>query len=204
MRAHAGNGRVTSRSANRSGARGSLRHARDARAGMHPARLLRASERRDVVQRGAPLGICVDLLSCASLIQGEMRVRLRREFASTLPRFALLAELQAAADGAAGGLTMSEISRRMMVTNGNVTGLAERLVQEGLVMREGSPTDGRMHVLHITRAGRRALAAMTPAHRAWVARMFAGLTRHERTRLTALLEKLKRSVRAASHGSDVR
>ena len=158
--------------------------------------------RRGVRGSEAPLGVWLDLHSCTTLIEGEVRGRLRRRFATTLPRFELLAELDDAATSPSRGLTMSQLSRRLMVSNGNVTGLAERLVQEGLVTRTTSPTDGRMQLLRITRAGKRALAAMAPAHRAWIARMFAGLTREERGRLNALVIKLKRSVLAAASGGE--
>jgi DNA-binding MarR family transcriptional regulator len=168
--------------------------------------LTKPRQRRSARRKSAaaPLGVWLGLHSCASLIEGQVRGRLRREFAMTLPRFELLAELDAASDEPGGGLTMSQLSRRLMVTNGNVTGLAERLVREGLVRRTGSPTDGRMHVLRITPAGRRALAAMAPAHRAWIARMLSGLTREERARLSSLVAKLKRSLLRAANGADGR
>lgn len=153
---------------------------------------------------GTPLGVWLDLLSCASIIEGEVRGRLRREFDTTLPRFELLAELSAAARSPRGGLTMSELSRRLMVTNGNVTGLADRLAQEGLVSRTTSPTDGRLQVLRITRAGKRALSVMAPAHRAWISRLFSGLTREERARLNVLIGKLKHSIISASASEGAR
>ncbi len=140
------------------------------------------------------LRLWLRLLSATNLIEGRVRSRLRRDFATTLPRFDVLAQLEQAG----GGVTMSELSRRLMVSNGNVTGLTERLVRERLVSRTPSLTDRRTQLVRITPAGRRALRAMTPGHRAWIDDMFAGLSASERATLAALVAKLKRSVEASA------
>jgi hypothetical protein len=85
------------------------------------------------------LRLWLRLLTCATLIESEVRRRLRAEFCTTLPRFDLLAAL----DRAPGGLTPGEVSRRMMVSSGNVTGLATRLEAEGLIERRAHHSDGR-------------------------------------------------------------
>jgi len=82
------------------------------------------------------LRLWLRLLACANLIEGEVRRRLRLSFGTTLPRFDLLAQLERATPD---GLTLGEVSRRMMVSNGNVTGIAARLVAEGLVARRANP-----------------------------------------------------------------
>src|SRR5690606_27983370 len=92
------------------------------------------------------------------------------------------------------GLTMSELSRRLMVTNGNLTSLVERLVQEGTVRRNPSPTDRRTQIVQLTPAGKEALDAMTPDHSAWITEMFAALSPDDRAQLHALLGKLKDSL----------
>ncbi len=80
------------------------------------------------------------LLTTANTIEAEIRRRLRDRFDTTLPRFDLLAQLERAPDG----IQLGELSRRMMVSNGNVTGLVERLAQEELIDRQVSePTAGR-------------------------------------------------------------
>jgi DNA-binding MarR family transcriptional regulator len=80
------------------------------------------------------------------------------------------------------------------VTNGNVTGLADTLVREGLVSRAPDAEDRRRFRLRLTPAGKRAFDAMTPAHEAWIDRLMAGLSRGEMAQLLELLAKLKRSV----------
>ena len=82
------------------------------------------------------LKVWLRLLTCANLIEGQVRNLLRENFATTLPRFDLLAQLDRAPDG----LTMGELSSRLMVTNGNVTALADALVREGLVSRARHPS----------------------------------------------------------------
>jgi len=95
------------------------------------------------------------------------------------------------------GLRMGELSRRLMVTGGNVTGITDQLVREGLVTREPPPDDRRAYVVRLTPAGRRQFLRMAEVHESWVVRLFAGLGAAERRQLYALLGKLKQSAHAA-------
>jgi DNA-binding MarR family transcriptional regulator len=140
------------------------------------------------------LRVWLRLLSCTNRIEARIRSRLRDRFDTTLPRFDVLAQLDAAEREGQVGLTMTALSRRLMVTNGNVTALVERLAREGLVHRQARSGDRRVQLVRLTPAGRLALEAMTPEHREWLARMFAGLTRAECDRLHELVGKLKTSV----------
>ena len=140
------------------------------------------------------LKLWLRLLTCSSLIEGEVRARLRETFATSLPRFDLLAQL----DRAPEGLTMGELSSRLMVSNGNVTGLTDALVREGLVSREPEPEDRRSLRIRLTEIGKRSFDAMTPTHEQWIDRMMAGLSRAEMAHLLELLGKLKQSVRSAA------
>lgn len=135
------------------------------------------------------------LLACTTLVENEVRARLRTRFDTTLPRFDVLAQLDSAERQGVRGLTMSELSQRLMVTNGNLTGLVERLTRERLVSRAVSPSDGRVQIVRLTAAGKRALDTMTPEHHAWIDGMFADLTDDERTALHGLLGKLRTSTR---------
>ena len=132
------------------------------------------------------------LLTCATLIERSVRQGLREEFGITLPRFDLLAQLDRAPDG----LTMGELSRRLMVTNGNVTGLIDRLVTEGLVARQPSQHDRRAQVVRLTVAGKQAFDAMIPIHQDFIAGRLEGLSRGELADLHRLLGKLKTSFEA--------
>ena len=134
------------------------------------------------------------LLTCANLIEGEVRARLRTEFDITIARFDLLAQL----DRAGAGLNMGELSRRLMVTNGNVTALIDRLAEEKLVFRRPDPNDRRAQVIELTAAGRHAFADMSAAHASWIEDLFAGLDRKNLTALNENLSRLKASVRAAN------
>ncbi len=134
------------------------------------------------------------LLACTNMVEREVRGRLRDRFDTTLPRFDVLAQLDAASRESHGELTMSELSRRLMVTNGNLTSLVERLVREGLIRRETARTDRRTQIVRLTAAGKRSLDAMTPEHQRWINSLFAELTPVDRTRLYDLLGKLRTSV----------
>jgi DNA-binding MarR family transcriptional regulator len=154
-----------------------------------------ARRARAVPDAHESLRVWLRLLACANVVEGEVRSRLRDEFGITLPRFDVLAQLDAAARDDVHGLTMSELSRRLMVTNGNLTGLIERLVQEGLVSRAASATDRRTQIVRLSAAGRRALLAMAPRHEQWIDAMFEDLSVDDRTQLYALLGKLRTSVK---------
>ena len=140
------------------------------------------------------LRLWLRLLTCSNLIDGRVRRGLRDQFDTTLPRFDLLAQL----DRAPGGLSLSELSRRLMVSNGNMTGLVERLAAEGLIESRPQADDRRAQLVRLTAAGKRVFDAMTPIHEAWIAEMLKDLDRRDMALLYALLGKLKRAVAASA------
>ena len=140
------------------------------------------------------LRLWLRLLACANLIEGEVRRRLRLAFDTTLPRFDLMAQLDRAGPE---GLTLGEVSRRMMVSNGNVTGIAARLVAEGLVARRPDPADRRAGTLRLTPRGRREFARQSAAHEGWIAELLAGLAPAAQTALHRLLGRAKEGARVA-------
>jgi DNA-binding MarR family transcriptional regulator len=143
------------------------------------------------------LRLWLRLLTCTTLIEGGIRKRLRERFDVTLPRFDLMAQLDKAPDG----LTLSDLSKRMMVSNGNVTALVERLVASGHLDRRTSQTDRRAQVVSLTDLGRAEFRAMAAEHEGWIADMFSDLTRRERGELMRLLAKAKTSARRAGNGT---
>ena len=146
------------------------------------------------------LRLWLRLLACTNMIESRVRSRLRVDFDTTLPRFDMLAQLDAASTDAPQGITMGELSRRLMVTNGNVTGLTERLVQEGLVRRKVSAKDRRQLRVALTPQGKRALAGMVVDHKRWIDAMFAGLSADEVSQLYQLIGRLKDSVQSSDSG----
>ena len=136
------------------------------------------------------LRLWLRLLSCTNLITAEIRQRLRSEFEFTLPRFDLMAQL----DREPSGLRLSELSKRMMVTNGNLTGLVDRLIDEGYVRRVDDPSDGRASVVRLTKSGSEIFKKLATAHESWLATLFDGLTETAGERLMNDLAALKRSV----------
>jgi DNA-binding MarR family transcriptional regulator len=136
------------------------------------------------------LRLWLRLLTCTLMIERDIKARLRRRFSITLPRFDLLAQLERHP----AGLKMSDLSRRLMVTGGNVTGLTDQLVAEGLVERHAVPQDRRAFLVRLTPAGRKAFLAMAGEHERWIADLMDGVPDAERRRLYALLGRLKRSL----------
>jgi DNA-binding MarR family transcriptional regulator len=138
------------------------------------------------------LRLWLRLLTCTLLIERRIKGRLRDRFAMTLPRFDLMAQLERAPSG----LKMSEVSRRLMVSGGNVTGLVDQLVAEGLVERTDVPGDRRAQAVRLTPPGRKAFHAMATEHERWVVGLMSDLSASDRHRLHALLGRLKDSVAA--------
>jgi DNA-binding MarR family transcriptional regulator len=141
--------------------------------------------------RKLQLRLWLRLLGCARLIETEIRRRLRSDFDTTLARFDVLAQLEAAR----GKLAMGELSARLMVTNGNVTGLIAGMEADGLVCREPHPKDGRSTLIASTLSGAALFRSMAPQHEAWIGELTSGLSPRDRRELMVLLDKLKQSLR---------
>ena len=133
------------------------------------------------------LRIWLRLLTCTQLIERRVRSGLREQFATTLPRFDLMAQLERHADG----LKMGELSRLLMVTGGNVTAIVDQLEKEGLVERLDEPDDRRAFRIRLTRAGEKTFTDMARAHEDWVVELISGLTKREQDELLKLLAKVK-------------
>jgi DNA-binding MarR family transcriptional regulator len=133
------------------------------------------------------LRVWLRLLTCTHVIERRVRTRLRERFATTLPRFDLMAQLERHPEG----LKMGELSRLLMVTGGNVTAIVDQLEKEGLVERVDEPADRRAFRIHLTRAGEKTFAEMARAHEEWVVELLAGMTRREQEELLRLLAKVK-------------
>ena len=133
------------------------------------------------------LRLWLRLLTCTQLIEKQVRNELREQFGTTLPRFDLMSQLERAPDG----LKMNELSRRMMVTGGNVTGITDQLVTEGLVERVDVANDRRAWRVRLTARGRRLFNDMAQQHEAWIVDAFAALNAKEIAQLHKLLGKVK-------------
>ncbi len=133
------------------------------------------------------LRLWLRLLTCTQLIERELRTRLREQFETTLPRFDLMAQLERVP----GGMRMSELSRRMMVTGGNVTGITDQLEGEGLVERIDVEGDRRAFRVRLTPRGRKTFLSMAEAHEGWIVEAFEGITPDEIHALHRLLGKVK-------------
>jgi len=144
------------------------------------------------------LRLWLRMLSCSTLIEQEIRRRLRAEFGITLPRFDLMAQLERYPDG----LRMGELSKRMMVTGGNVTGITDQLEQEGLVLRVADPADRRAFSVRLTAQGRQAFQRMASVHEAWIAELLGGLPVRDKTQLYDLLSQVKQYLTAAQQISE--
>jgi DNA-binding MarR family transcriptional regulator len=118
-------------------------------------------------------------------------------FRTTLPRFDLMSQLARHPEG----LKMNELSRRMMVSGGNVTGITDQLVKEGLVERLPQPSDRRAYRIRLTRAGAKAFAEMAGEHEIWVVGLLSGLNKREHHDLLGLLAKVKQHAIGAKGGT---
>jgi len=164
------------------------------------ARALHARSEAGATRRRR-LQLWLRMFICTGLVEREVRRRLRERFGVTLPQF----DLMAALDRAPEGLSMGELSRRLMVSNGNVTGVVERLVRESKVTRTPSPADRRTVRVELTPAGRRAFRVMARAHGDWIDDTLGHLDGDEVESMMALLARIKRHAEGAREpGSDER
>ena len=154
-------------------------------AGAQPAAL--DSESRASDSDHMALRLWLRLLACTNSVEAPLRRRLRDQFDNSLPRFDLMAQL----DRHPGGMKMRELSRRLMVTGGNVTGLTDRLVAEGLVERMGVEGDRRAFLVRLTPEGRETFERMAVEHEQWIVQAFEGLSPRELDQLHKLLGKVK-------------
>jgi len=141
------------------------------------------------------LRLWLRLLTCSQLIEKRVRAGLREHFDTTLPRFDLMAQLERHPEG----LKMKELSHRLMVTGGNVTGITDQLVAEGLVERTGVEGDRRVFRVRLTERGRRAFAQMAEQHEHWIVEAFEGLSPRDLEQLHKLLGKVKQHQLDLNH-----
>ncbi|RYF13842.1 MAG: MarR family transcriptional regulator [Comamonadaceae bacterium] len=133
------------------------------------------------------LRLWLRMLTCTQLVEKQVRSLLRERFDTTLPRFDLMAQLERAP----AGLKMNELSRRMMVTGGNVTGITDQLVAEGLVERIDVEGDRRAYRVRLTPKGRKQFNDMAREHESWIVQAFSGLSDKDISSLHRLLGKVK-------------
>ena len=144
-------------------------------------------EGRVAVEDHQSLKVWLRLLSCSVQIETEIRKRLRAEFGMTLARFDYLAQLQRHP----GGMRMSALSRFLMVTGGNVTGLTDELEKDGLVERVAEPQDRRSYRVSLTKKGSKLFTKIASVHEAWVISIFAGMSLPQKAQLLDLLGRLR-------------
>lgn len=128
------------------------------------------------------LRLWLRILKVSRFVEAELRERLRVEFDSTLPRFDVLAALYRTEKG----LRMSELSGVLRVSNGNVTGIVDRLVKDGLIMRVPVEGDRRAMIVRLTKKGRENFADLAAVHEAWVDELLGAIDPEEADHLIAL------------------
>jgi DNA-binding MarR family transcriptional regulator len=138
------------------------------------------------------LRLWVRLLRAVRVVEVDLRRRLRTEFGETLPRFDVMAALARQTTG----MTMTEISRFLMVSNGNVTGIIDRLVTEGLVVRIANAQDRRATLVRLTPKGLRHFARMAEAHEGWVNEILARFSPEQSHALIGSLDSLTAATRS--------
>ncbi len=133
------------------------------------------------------VSLWVRLLESHNLMLAEIRRRLSD--AATMPRFDLLANLEGE-----DGQTLAALSRRMLVTAGNLTGLVDRAERDGVVQRRADPRDRRLSRVFLTPKGRALITGLLPHHAEQVGELLSGLDAGERRELRRLLGKLRDSL----------
>jgi DNA-binding MarR family transcriptional regulator len=158
-------------------------------------------ENDEAVDHRAQTKLWLRLLACATLIESSLRRNFRDEFDFTLPRFEVLAQL----DREPGGLVAGELSKRLMVSAGNVTPIIDRLITDGYVTRAPSSLDRRVQIVCLTIEGRRRFRRMAKKHGVWLAALLEELSAGEIEDLSLELARLKsvlsrKTLRAEAEG----
>ncbi len=144
------------------------------------------------------LRLWLRLLKTTRLVEAELRERLRLQFQTTLPRFDVMSALYRAD----GGLKMSQLSRRLMVSNGNVTGIVDRLSEEGFLVRQAVPGDKRAALVRLTKKGCEEFETQAKEHEAWVSELLGGIDGATSASIADLLNtSLILETEEESHGS---
>ncbi|OGT81001.1 MAG: hypothetical protein A3H91_16705 [Gammaproteobacteria bacterium RIFCSPLOWO2_02_FULL_61_13] len=136
------------------------------------------------------LRLWLRIVACTQMVEQEIRVMLREKFSMTLPRFELLAALDRVPDG----LTMGELSRWLMVTKGNITGIAERLSEDGFIKRQPTPTDRRSFVVTLTPKGRKLFKEMETQYERLLDEVFVEISIDDFDSFTGVLAKVKEVI----------
>ncbi|EBA06844.1 MarR family winged helix-turn-helix transcriptional regulator [Sagittula stellata] len=132
------------------------------------------------------LRLWLKLLKTSRSIEDEVRRRLRREHDWTLPRFDVMSALSRAPDG----LKMGEISRMLKVSGGNITGIVDKLTQEGLALRVAIPGDRRANLVRLTDKGHEMFARHSVEHEAWINDILGGLDADDVSGMIVRLDRL--------------
>ena len=146
---------------------------------------LQSLEKNEEPDTKTRLRLWLRLLKLSSSIEGELRKRLRNDHGTTLPRFDVMAALYRYPDG----LKMSDLSDHLRVSNGNVTGILDRLTEEGLALRVAIPGDRRAHLACLTPKGRAVFADLAEFHENWINDLLQGLSMEEAETVSTLLEQ---------------
>jgi DNA-binding MarR family transcriptional regulator len=133
------------------------------------------------------LRLWLRLLTCSHLIENHVRKALAAQFKTTLPRFDLMAQLERAPQG----LQMGELSRRMLVTGGNITGIVDQLERAGLIIRTEDSTDRRVYLVKLTKEGRRQFGQMAAEHESWIVDLLSGISKREQRTMNESLSRLR-------------
>jgi DNA-binding MarR family transcriptional regulator len=133
------------------------------------------------------LRLWLRLLTCTRLVENHVRKSLAARFKTTLPRFDLMAQLERFPKG----LQMGELSRRMLVTGGNVTGIVDQLERSGLIVRTEDPADRRAYLVKLTKEGRHLFGQMAIEHESWIVNLFSGISKREQRALNESLANLR-------------
>lgn len=144
------------------------------------------------------LRLWLRLFSVTRLMENEVRRRLQSEFDVTFPRFDILSQIYRVPDG----LNLGELSRRLMVSPGNITSVIKRLIDDGFIVRTHNPNDRRENIVQMTPLGQVKFTEMAAANEAWIGNLTAGLSPADVKALLALLQKTKASARRALEGQN--
>jgi DNA-binding MarR family transcriptional regulator len=150
--------------------------------------------------RASAVGVWLRIMTCNNIVQSYLRERLREEFGVTFARFDMLAQI----DRPPRGVTMGELSKRLMVTKGNITDLIGRLEADDLVVRKRCERDQRIQYVHLTARGKRLIDSMNAAHARWLQELMKDFTSSEIAQLYDMMGHFKTILMPSRQGGTPR
>lgn len=135
----------------------------------------------------------LQILNVHHLIYNDLNARLINESGLSIAKFDVLAQLYRFPEG----ISMGALSKKLKVTNGNVSGLVTRLEADGYVRRSVEPNDRRSFRASITPVGKAVFEKAMAKHQTEIGRKLSRIPLEAIEAMTGDLKQITDQIRGA-------